>query len=209
MVELVEVTKSGLRSAILAARRAMTGDERRAESEALRANVAALVRPGDTVCAYVPVGSEPGSPAMLEALVAAGARVLLPVARKDDSGTPLPLSWGKYRERQLVEASFGLREPRPPWSSPEAVGSASIILVPALAVDREGVRLGRGAGFYDRSLPLAGAGAMLIAVVRDDELVDHLPGEAHDVPMTHALTPGHGVVKLGDVPGHAGMAKPT
>ncbi len=197
MVDLVEETKSALRTAILAARRAMGVDERRAESEALCASVAALVRPGDTVCAYVPVGSEPGSTAMLEALVTAGATVLLPVARMDDSGTPLPLSWGQYGERPLVEARLGLREPRPPWSSPEAIGAASVILVPALAVDRAGVRLGRGAGFYDRSLPLAGSGAMLIAVVRDDELVDHLPGEAHDVPMTHALTPGHGVVRFG------------
>ena len=46
------------------------------------------------------------------------------------------------------------------------------MLVPALAVDRRGVRLGRGAGFYDRSLPLAAPAARLVAVVRDDELVD-------------------------------------
>ena len=65
-----------------------------------------------------------------------------------------------------------------------------MILVPALAVDRSGVRLGRGGGYYDRSLPLRAPGARLIAVVRDDELVAELPGEPHDVRMTHALTPG-------------------
>jgi 5-formyltetrahydrofolate cyclo-ligase len=70
-------------------------------------------------------------------------------------------------------------------------------LVPALAVDRAGVRLGRGAGFYDRALPLADPAARLIAVVRDDELVDALPAEPHDVPMTHALTPSSGLVTLG------------
>ena len=72
-----------------------------------------------------------------------------------------------------------------------------MILVPALAVDRAGVRLGRGAGFYDRSLPLADAAARLIAVVRDDELVARLPAEPHDVRMTHALTPHNGLVTLG------------
>ena len=72
-----------------------------------------------------------------------------------------------------------------------------MILVPALAVDRTGVRLGRGAGFYDRSLPLADPAARLVAVVRDDELVDHLPAEPHDVRMTHALTPRDGLVALG------------
>jgi 5-formyltetrahydrofolate cyclo-ligase len=58
------------------------------------------------------------------------------------------------------------------------------------------VRLGRGAGFYDRTLGLANRAARLIAVVRDDELVERLPAEPHDVRMTHALTPGHGLVAL-------------
>ncbi|MGH3580223.1 MAG: 5-formyltetrahydrofolate cyclo-ligase, partial [Mycobacterium sp.] len=70
------------------------------------------------------------------------------------------------------------------------------VLVPALAVDRRGNRLGRGAGFYDRALPLADPDARLIAVVRDDELLDEVPAEPHDVAMTHMLTPGLGVVAL-------------
>jgi 5-formyltetrahydrofolate cyclo-ligase len=70
------------------------------------------------------------------------------------------------------------------------------VLVPALAVDRRGARLGRGAGFYDRTLRLAGPAAALIAVVRDEEFVDRLPADPHDVPMTHAVTPDRGVVEL-------------
>ncbi|MGH7291726.1 MAG: 5-formyltetrahydrofolate cyclo-ligase, partial [Myxococcota bacterium] len=123
--------------------------------------------------------------------------VLLPVAREDDAGTPLPLSWGEYREGELVEAPFGLREPAAPWLPADAIRTASTILVPALAVDRAGVRLGRGAGFYDRSLAMADPTARLIALVRDAELLEHLPGEPHDVPVTHALTPGVGLVELG------------
>jgi 5-formyltetrahydrofolate cyclo-ligase len=71
------------------------------------------------------------------------------------------------------------------------------MLVPALAVDRRGVRLGRGRGFYDRSLVHRQVGAPLIAVVRDDEVVDELPVEPHDVAMTHALTPRRGLIALG------------
>ncbi|HYO03657.1 MAG TPA: 5-formyltetrahydrofolate cyclo-ligase [Mycobacterium sp.] len=189
-------TKAELRASILSARRAVTAHVRCAETDALRERLAELARPGDTVCAYVPVGSEPGSPAMLDALVAAGARVLLPVAREDDAGVPLPLNWGEYRG-ELIAARFGLREPPTPWLPAEAIRAAATVLVPALAVDRAGVRLGRGAGFYDRSLGLADPAARLIAMVRDDEVVDRLPGESHDVPMTHALTPGQGLVRLG------------
>jgi len=114
------------------------------------------------------------------------------------AGIPQPLAWGEYRGDSLVVAPFGgLREPAAPWLPPEAIGAASIVVVPALAVDRTGARLGRGAGFYDRSLPLADPAAWLVAVVRDDELVDDLPHEGHDVQMTHALTPGGGLVALG------------
>ncbi|MDX1890318.1 5-formyltetrahydrofolate cyclo-ligase [Mycolicibacterium sp. 050158] len=190
-------TKAQLRAEILTARRAIPADVRLAEAGALGVRLARLADGGETVCAYVPVGSEPGSVAMLDALVDAGATVLLPVAREDAAGTPLPLSWGEYRAGKLVAAGHGLREPAGPTLPPEAIARAALIVVPALAVDRAGVRLGRGAGFYDRSLTLADPAARLVAIVRDDELRDRLPGAAHDVAMTHALTPGHGLVELG------------
>lgn len=185
------LTKPVLRERILAARRAVPAAVRLAEATALQTHLAAVVRSGDTVCGYVPVGSEPGSVAMLDAVGAAGARVLLPVARAGQ-----PMRWGGYTPGGLVAAPFGLREPAPPWQEPEAIRAASVVLVPALAVDRRGVRLGRGAGFYDRALPLADPAARLIAVVRDDEVLDELPAEPHDVPMTHVLTPGGGIVAL-------------
>ena len=175
----------------------MSAEVRHAEADALAKHLVAQASAGDTFCAYVPVGSEPGSIGMLDALVSVGVRVLVPVARLDAEGTPLPLQWGEYRSGGLVGAGFGLREPSPPWLPADAIGAASTVVVPALAVDRSGVRLGRGAGFYDRSLPLADPGARLIAMVRDAELFDDVPGEPHDVPMTHALTPGLGLVELG------------
>ncbi|MET4428766.1 MULTISPECIES: 5-formyltetrahydrofolate cyclo-ligase [unclassified Mycolicibacterium] len=191
-----DTTKAELRRSILRARREISAEQRRSEAEALLRHLVAHVPANATVCAYVPVGSEPGSREMLDALVAAGVRVLLPVAREVD-GHPRPLAWGEYDADGLVEAPFGLREPAPPWLPPEAIAQAALVCVPALAVDRSGVRLGRGAGFYDRSLHLASPTTTLVAVVRDEELVEHLPGEAHDVPMTHALTPNLGLVRLG------------
>ncbi|CAN3130554.1 5-formyltetrahydrofolate cyclo-ligase [Mycobacterium sp. smrl_JER01] len=156
----------------------------------------ALITGGSTVCAYLPVGSEPGSVAMVDDLANRGVTVLLPVARHDADGVPQPLRWGRHTPGALVAAPFGLLEPPPPWSEPAAILRATMVLVPALAVDRSGTRLGRGAGFYDRTLPLAHPGTPLIAVVRDAEVVDHLPAEPHDVRMTHALTPRDGLIAL-------------
>ncbi|MGH3576169.1 MAG: 5-formyltetrahydrofolate cyclo-ligase, partial [Mycobacterium sp.] len=152
---------------------------------------------GSTVCAPVPVGAEPGSVEMLDVLLRRAGRVLLPVARTTGDDAPLPLQWGEYRPGGLVAARFGLLEPAEPWLPATALAEASVVLVPALAVDRAGVRLGRGRGFYDRSLVWRALHARLVAVIRDDELVDELPCEPHDVRMTHALTPGLGLIDLG------------
>lgn len=186
-------TKAELRTAILMARRAVSPREHALEAQALARHLAALITETATVCAYVPVGSEPGSVDLVDTLHGRGVRVLLPVARRAIAG----LQWGEYRPGELVEAPFGLREPAAPWQGADAIAQASVILVPALAVDRSGIRLGRGAGFYDRALPLADPAARRIAVVRDDELVEALPAEPHDVRMTHALTPTRGPVTLG------------
>lgn len=191
------LTKSDVRAEILAARRSVSHQTRHHEAGALARHLGALAAPGGTVCAYVPVGSEPGTIAMIDALVSGKVTVLLPVAREDPDGTPRPLEWGRYTPGELVAAPFGLREPPPPRLPADAVHDASMIVIPALAVDRGGARLGRGAGYYDRTLPRADPAALLIAVIRDDELVEHLPSEPHDVPMTHALTPRRGLVALG------------
>ena len=151
---------------------------------------------GGTVCAYVPVGAEPGSIEMLDVLARHADRVLLPVARTTADDDVAALQWGEYRSGELVTARFGLLEPARPWLAATAVAEASVVLVPALAVDHTGARLGRGRGFYDRTLVLRAPQAKSIAVVRDEELLDDVPHEPHDVPMTHALTPGQGLFEL-------------
>jgi 5-formyltetrahydrofolate cyclo-ligase len=189
--------KAALREQLIAARRSVAEGVRAAEASALGEHLEAVIDEGSVVCAYVPVGAEPGSIGLLDNVLRRAARLLLPVARTDADGTPLPLRWAEYRPGRLEATLFGLLEPPEPWLPPSAAADADLMLVPALAVDRRGVRLGRGRGFYDRSLVHRQVGAPLIAVVRDDEVVDELPVEPHDVAMTHALTPRRGLIALG------------
>ena len=143
-----------MRERLLAARRSVSDVVRAQQAAALAGHIDALVVDGGTVCAYVPVGAEPGSRDMLDVLARRADRVLLPVARTTDVGDAVALQWGEYRPGELVAARFGLLEPAGPWLPATAVAEASVVLVPALAVDRAGVRLGRGRGFYDRTLAL-------------------------------------------------------
>jgi 5-formyltetrahydrofolate cyclo-ligase len=188
--------KAALRERLLAARRCVADDVRSDEARALGAHLARVVTGGITVCAYVPVGTEPGSVEVLEVLLRRSGRVMLPIARTGADGAPLPLRWGEYRPGELVRGPWGLLEPPEPALPESALAEADLVIVPALAVDRRGVRLGRGRGFYDRSLGGRNPRARLVAMVRDAEFVDALPAEPHDVPMTHALTPERGLISL-------------
>lgn len=208
---MTAVDKPGWRADVLDARRRLSDAARRRSSLALSHAASDLAREAGadpsadsaearrgvtppTIAAYVPVGAEPGHPGLLDALLASGARIILPVARE-----PGPMRWAVYTGPDaLVPARFGLREPAEPHLPPDALAAAEVVLVPALAVDRRGTRLGRGAGFYDRTLHAARPDARLVAVVHDHEFVDHLPGEPHDVRMTHVLTPSGGLVALAE-----------
>ncbi|MDT0221318.1 5-formyltetrahydrofolate cyclo-ligase [Gordonia sp. AC31] len=146
-----------------------------------------------TVAAHVPVGNEPGSNSMLDALVDRGVSVLVPVV---PDGDPAPMDWAPYTgPDSLAPGRWGLLQPTTDRVGVTAIRAASVILVPALAIDKSGVRLGRGAGYYDRTLH--GLSADLVGVVYDDEVVDSLPSGDHDVPVGWTLTPGDGFRRLG------------
>lgn len=183
-------SKRAWRARLLADRRLVPSAQRAHEAAELAVSVLAV--PGDPVCCHLPVGTEPGSSQLVDALVGQGRRVLLPVVVG-----AAPLDWAYYEgPDSLAPGPYGLREPAGARLGPEAIGLAGAVLVPALAVDAIGTRLGKGGGHYDRSLPLVGSGVPLVAVVRDAELLDRLPAEAHDVRMTSVLTPGGGLRAL-------------
>lgn len=190
----VEARKTALRDGLLTARRRRPlteiGEVARAIADHLLAT--AQVRGAATVAAYVSVGTEPGTGPLLEGLSATGTRVLLPVLLPDGD-----LDWAVYAgPGSLVRARLGLLEPVGPRLGPDAVATADAVLVPALAVDREGVRLGRGGGSYDRALARVPVGTFVCALLHDDELLEEVPRAEHDRRVTAVATP-RGVSPVG------------
>ncbi len=146
-----------------------------------------------TVAAYVSVGTEPGTGPLLDELEECGVQTLLPVLTDDGD-----LDWARYTGPPgLAPATRGLLEPQSRRLGPDAIQTATVVLVPALAVDRRGYRLGRGGGSYDRALArLVGARALVVALLHDEELLDlPMATEPHDVPV-HAVATPSGVVRL-------------
>ena len=145
-----------------------------------------------TIAAYYSVAAEPDTRGLVYALWKRGSYVLLPVLRADGD-----LDWASYEgPDSLLPGPRGLLEPGEPPRGIEAVARADAVLVPALAVDRGGNRLGRGGGSYDRVLARVGPLIPLIALIYDDELLDHVPAERHDVPVRAAVSPLTGMTVL-------------
>lgn len=143
------------------------------------------VRRAATVAAYVSVNGEPGTGPLLDGLRAAGKRVVLPVTLPD-----LDLDWAVYTgPDDLAPARYGLLEPTGDRLGVDAIGTADVVLVPALAVSPTGVRLGRGGGCYDRALGRVPVGTFTCALLYDEEVGVDVPVEPHDRPVLAAATP--------------------
>lgn len=198
---LVNVTgeggKAGWRARLRAARRELGPDDLAAAAAALRGHVVGRLAGAGRVAAYVPVGREPGSVELLDALRDGGTEVLLPVVGADG------LDWAPYRGgAELAPGALGTREPAGPRLGPAVIGAADAVLVPALGVDRLGTRLGRGGGYYDRALATWGRTVAVAALLHDGELVHRLPRDPWDRPVVAAVTPGAGWTELPAVEHH-------
>jgi 5-formyltetrahydrofolate cyclo-ligase len=194
--EPAAVAKASLRRRILAARAALTADQRAAAGRAIRDALLALpqVQMAGTVAAYYSIGAEPDTHGLVYALWKRGSYVLLPRLRPD-----MDLDWASYEGPDSLGAGpRGLTEPTEASRGVAAVSRADLVIVPALAVDRQGVRLGRGGGSYDRALARVGSQVPTIALLYDAELLDEVPAAAHDQRVRLVASPTTGITSLPD-----------
>jgi 5-formyltetrahydrofolate cyclo-ligase len=184
-------TKRDLRRELLTARRARVRDERENLDAGVRATLVEWLRarfgvhPPGTVAAYVPMDGEPGGPSLVDVLAGVTPHVLLPIVLPDRD-----LDWAAHDPvAGFAPAALGLREQVGPRLGPDAVTRADVVLVPALAVDREGRRLGRGGGSYDRALSRIRPAQLVLTLLYPDEVLTVVPAEPHDRPVHGVVTP--------------------
>ena len=194
--------KAALRRRLLADRARLGPGQRAAAARALRDAILELpqAQMAGTIAVYYSLASEPGTHGLVYALWKRGGYVLLPLLRPDAD-----LDWASYEgPDSLRPGPRGLTEPNEPPRGPDAVARADLVVVPALAVDHSGVRLGRGGGSYDRALSRVGAGIPTIALLYDGELLDEVPAAAHDQRVRLVARPSAGITSL---PIHAAGAE--
>src|SRR5260221_12429882 len=170
--------KAMLRKDLVAARVSMSVSDRQAAGRALRDTLLGLPETGmaGTIAAYLSVSTEPETAALVFALWKRGSYVLLPVMLTDND-----LDWAAYEgPDSLRPGPHGLLEPAEPRRGTEAIHSADLVIVPALAADRSGNRLGRGGGCDDRPLSMVGPEGPTIPLPYDRELPADAPAGPRD-----------------------------
>jgi 5-formyltetrahydrofolate cyclo-ligase len=186
--------KIALRRVVAARRAEMAEAERAAAGRSLRDAILALpeAQMAGTVAAYISIGTEPDTRGLVYACWKRGTYVLLPLLRDDDD-----LDWASYEgPDSLAAGPRGLLQPTEPARGVTAITRADLVIVPALAVDRGGRRLGRGGGSYDRALARVGAAVPTVALLYEGELLDEVPADPHDQRVRLVAQPGQGITRL-------------
>jgi 5-formyltetrahydrofolate cyclo-ligase len=146
-----------------------------------------------TIAAYYSIGTEPGTHSLIFALWKRGSYVILPVLLPGGD-----LDWASYEgPDSLAPGPHGMLQPTEPVRGQATVARADVVLVPALAVDAAGNRLGRGGGSYDRALARVGGQVPTIALLYDGELLPGVPAEPHDRPVRAVARPADGITWCG------------
>jgi 5-formyltetrahydrofolate cyclo-ligase len=176
--------KRELRAELIAARAQLTPEERQARSMAIAARMDTLepFTSAVTVGLYAPLGTEVDVHHLALAVLARGGRVAYPRAVAGERR----LDFGACSPADLVRGRLGTGEP-PPGARQVPLSEISCLVIPGVGFSRDGLRLGRGGGFYDVTLEQA-PGAYRVGVGFDLQLRPELPREPHDVPLDAIVT---------------------
>jgi 5-formyltetrahydrofolate cyclo-ligase len=194
VISQLDRDKASLRTRLVAARRQLAPEQRSAAARSVRDAVLSLpeAQMAGTVAAYYSIGTEPDTHGLVFGLWKRGTYVLLPVLRDDGD-----LDWASYEgPDSLRPGPRGLTEPSEPGRGVTAITSADLVVVPALAVDHSGQRLGRGGGSFDRALARVGASVPVVALLYDTEFLASVPAGPHDQPVRLVARPATGVTRL-------------
>ena len=192
--DTVAERKSVLRKRLIRDRSRLSPAERAEAGRSLRDTILVLPEIGmaGAVAAYLSLGTEPDTHGLVFGLWKRGSYVLLPVLRDDNE-----LDWACYEgPLSLAPGPRGLVQPTTSRRGVAGIASADAVIVPALAADRVGNRIGRGGGSYDRALSRVGPAVLTIALLYEAELLDEVPVGAHDQRVRAVAQPSRGLTRF-------------
>lgn len=172
--------KCAIRKGVRAAVKMLSVDERRQYDAAICAAIAehARVECARVVALFASLSDEPDTSSLLQ-MLSSRCRVLLPRIDGDE------MEFFDYSPDAIQKGTFGINEPI--GDTPASPSDIDVIVVPGVAFTRDGKRLGRGKGFYDKYMSRAGFVAYKIGICYPVQIVDALPAEQHDVAVDEVV----------------------
>lgn len=178
--------KRAMRAELRERRRICSPSQRQAADAALTEHLIQLTteRGATSIATYLSLPDEPSTRAFLDWACEQDISVLLPISRVDGL-----LDWAPYDGNDESIDDFGMPRPTSDVLGPIAINAVDLIVVPAAAVDRSGMRMGWGRGYFDKTLGSMENRPPVYAVIFDDELVEQVPSELHDQRVDGVVTP--------------------
>jgi len=188
----VEHEKRALRADLRERRTLLSEAQRESAALAIGQQLDALIDSlgARSISCFLSTTTEPGTRDFVTRAVQRGIRVLLPISRADGL-----LDWAVATDDdEIAEGLFGLPEPTGEVLGPIAVNDVDLMIIPAAAVDRSGMRMGWGRGYFDKTIGSMEKCPPVYAVIYDSEILDALPREVHDQPVTGVVTPSQTLI---------------
>ncbi|AWB87030.1 5-formyltetrahydrofolate cyclo-ligase [Mycetocola zhujimingii] len=182
----VDHQKRALRAELRERRQNLTTSERENASTGFTDNLIALAtrRGATSIACYLSAPNEPNTRPFVNWALANGIRVLFPISREDGL-----LDWTVGETGSEVEGLYGMPEPVGELLGPIAINEVDLILVPAAAVSPDGMRMGWGRGYFDKTLGSMEKCPPVYAIVFDSEVRADVPFEKHDERVDGVVTP--------------------
>ena len=140
----------------------------------------------EVIMFYVSLKDEVSTLSMIDEAIETGKRVCVPVILKRHKR--LIAGEIKDRRRDLESQHFGIYQPRPGHVKEVPLEDIDLVVVPGIAFDKDNVRLGRGHGYYDRFLCGLPQKTRTIGLAFDFQVVDKLPKDSHDIPVSKTIS---------------------
>lgn len=172
--------KRQLRAQMLAFRNSRPASELDCLSSEIELRLLELpaVRNSRTLSAYLHVGSEVRTKGIVKWALSNGRRVIVPIT--DRANKRLIFSELKAPDLELGKGNYGVPEPKPEFRRSVPLEQADVVLVPGVAWDRRGYRIGYGAGYYDRSINALRTRLIKIGLAYEFQLVPRVPRSRYD-----------------------------
>lgn len=177
------MTKDEIRAAAVSGRRALSHEDITEKSRAISTRLMPFLEKAGTVMCYIAAFNEPRTADIIQRLFDAGKKIVVPVS--DASTCTIHPSYLTSPDR-LVRGEYGI--PEPAEFIPADIGDIDISVIPGIAFDRSGMRIGFGKGYYDRFL--AEFSGTKIGLCYELQLYDSIPHDSHDIPMDIIITEG-------------------